>query len=55
MAETVEVLGPSGPLILELSDAALSTMGRDGAITAALAAATPPTPKRARDAQERDS
>jgi hypothetical protein len=43
MAEYVEVAGPSGPLMLELTDAALSEFGRAGAITAAMASANAPT------------
>jgi hypothetical protein len=55
MMERIEVMGPDGtPVVVEVTDAALSTMGRAVAIDAAVAALAPtPTPRR--KAQEMDA
>jgi hypothetical protein len=54
MPEQIEIDGPDGPTVVELTDAALSTLGRADAIAAALASSAPtgslreplsPTPK----------
>jgi hypothetical protein len=54
MPEWIEIDGPDGPTVVEITDAALSTLGRAGAIAAATAAHVPtgslrgplpPTPK----------
>jgi hypothetical protein len=47
MPEYVEVTGPDGPIIVELTDAALSTLGRVDAIAAAVAARVSPPAARA--------
>jgi len=56
MPEYIETQGPDGvPVVVEITDAALSTIGRAAAIDAALAASDPtPTQPRIR-AQERET
>jgi hypothetical protein len=47
MPEYIEIDGPDGPTVVELTDAALSTLGRADAIAAAAAAHIPTGAQRA--------
>jgi hypothetical protein len=53
MPEHIEIDGPDGPTVVEITDAALSTLGRADAIAAAIAALTPPPAAPARSPKER--
>ena len=47
MPEQIEIDGPDGPTVVDLTDAALSTLGRADAIAAAIAARVPTGAQRA--------
>lgn len=52
MAERLEVPGPDGPVVIEVTDAALAERGRAGAIADAVARLAPPAPTPALGAEE---